>query len=181
VVAVALEYCIDCLVEQSQEWGDGDGQILALGIQIGKTLCRCHRASLRQGGTWLLDDSWTSIARWFLDFRYRFQISLYWHSLFPPYTSLTDKHTCISVSSFSCTLRRPYPFPLEGVMVTSWFSTCLNTSCCVSIIVDKKCTQFIYTMTLELAMLIPVSNLTDISTYSNKHTTSTCIKLYKCI
>jgi hypothetical protein len=138
VSAVALEYCVDCLVEQPQEWGDGDGQILNLGIQIGKPLCRCRRALLRRGGASLLDDSWTSG----IDFKSSSSGLAYF---LPTHLRLTN----ISVSQLSAVL-------LEGLSISSgmvhWWLMQVNTALalnayCIFIIVDKMCPQFIYTMT----------------------------------
>ena len=142
--------------EQSQEWGDG--QITSVFRMVRHKIVQMPQVIIKT----------SLIARWLLEFRYRFQISLYWHSLFSHYIPLTDNH--FWVSSSSCTFRRPSPVIVVGVMVNyvSWFSTDLNASYCVSIIVDKKCYQFIYTVTLGSAILIPVSNLADPSTSSKK-------------
>ena len=75
------------------------------------------------------------------------------------------------------------------MIYASLFSTGPNASYHGSIIVDEKCPQFVYTMALGSAMLIPNSNLTDPSTFFQTNTSlslsfclfiSTCIKLSRC-
>lgn len=76
---IALGYCNDSLVGWQQAWGGGDGQILNLDIQMGKTIRQCS-------GAWL----WIrrTLGATFLDFR----CSL-------PHHTNTDSHFRVTSSS----------------------------------------------------------------------------------
>jgi len=116
VVSVTVpSYCDDYLLKWLWLWTDSAGEILNWDIWISKT-----KILQTVWGLWLT--VWTLYAR-FLDHKFSFQISLYWHD--PPF------HSSTAWNSFLCVILQPYtlgPFhDFHKKLCTGWI-TGLNTT-----------------------------------------------------